>query len=379
MKFEYSDEQQMVRDMVRDFARNEIAPSAEERDRTGEFPTEIIRKAAELGLCGIAVPEELGGAGFDTVSEELAVIELASVCASTAITLSVNNCVFCWPLQTFGNSEQKERFLKPAARGEFLGAFCLTEPNAGSDVSNLSVKAVEDGNFFVIEGTKAWVTNGAVAGAFIVMAVTGEGEKRKEISAFVIPADLPGISVGKEEQKMGLHSSNTVQIVFEGCRVPKELMLGKRGDGLKIALSTLDQSRISVAAQAIGIASGAFAEALRYSKERQTFGKPIAQHQAIGSMLADMATEIESATLMTMRAAWMLDHKLPFTREASMAKYYASEAAKRVCDRAVQIHGSYGYSKEYAVERYFRDVRVTTIYEGSSEIQKIIIARDMLK
>ncbi|HUX08394.1 MAG TPA: acyl-CoA dehydrogenase family protein [Acidobacteriota bacterium] len=379
MKFEYSDEQQMVRDMVRDFARNEIAPSAEERDRTGEFPTEIIRKAAELGLCGIAVPEELGGAGFDTVSEELAVIELASVCASTAITLSVNNCVFCWPLQTFGNSEQKERFLKPAARGEFLGAFCLTEPNAGSDVSNLSVKAVEDGDFFVIEGTKAWVTNGAVAGAFIVMAVTGEGEKRKEISAFVIPADLPGISVGKEEQKMGLHSSNTVQIVFEGCRVPKELMLGKRGDGLKIALSTLDQSRISVAAQAIGIASGAFAEALRYSKERQTFGKPIAQHQAIGSMLADMATEIESATLMTMRAAWMLDHKLPFTREASMAKYYASEAAKRVCDRAVQIHGSYGYSKEYAVERYFRDVRVTTIYEGSSEIQKIIIARDMLK
>ncbi len=378
MRFDYSEEQQMVRDMVRDFARNEIAPSAGQRDKSGEFPAEIVKKAAELGLCGIAVPEAMGGAGFDTVSEALAVIELASVCASTAITLSVNNCVFCWPLQTFGNAEQKERFLKPAARGDFLGAFCLTEPNAGSDATNLSVKAVEDGSDFVIEGTKAWVTNGGVAGAFIVMAVTGEGEKRKEISAFVVPADLQGISVGKEEDKMGLHSSNTVQIVFEGCRVPEDLMLGNRGDGLKIALSTLDQSRISVAAQAIGIATGAFEEALRYSQERQTFGKPIAQHQAISYMLADMAMEIETATLMTMRAAWKLDQGLPFTREASMAKYYASEAGKRVCDRAVQIHGAYGYSTEYPVERYFRDVRVTTIYEGTSEIQKMVIARDML-
>ena len=379
MRFEYSEEQQMVRDMVRDFARNEIAPSAEQRDKSGEFPSEIVKKAAELGLCGIAVPEAMGGAGFETVSEALAVIELASVCASTAITLSVNNCVFCWPLQTFGNAEQKERFLKPVARGDFLGAFCLTEPNAGSDATNLSVKAVEDGSDFVIEGTKAWVTNGGVAGAFIVMAVTGEGEKRKEISAFVVPSDLPGISVGKEEDKMGLHSSNTVQIVFEGCRVSEDLMLGNRGDGLKIALSTLDQSRISVAAQAVGIATGAFEEALRYSQERQTFGKPIAQHQAISFMLADMATEIETATLMTMRAAWKLDQGLPFTREASMAKYYASEAGKRVCDRAVQIHGAYGYSTEYPVERYFRDVRVTTIYEGTSEIQKMVIARDMLK
>ncbi len=379
MRFDYSEEQQMVRDMVRDFARNEIAPSAGQRDKSGEFPAEIVKKAAELGLCGIAVPEAMGGAGFDTVSEALAVIELASVCASTAITLSVNNCVFCWPLQTFGNAEQKERFLKPAARGDFLGAFCLTEPNAGSDATNLSVKAVEDGSDFVIEGTKAWVTNGGVAGAFIVMAVTGEGEKRKEISAFVVPADLPGISVGKEEDKMGLHSSNTVQIVFEGCRVPEDLMLGNRGDGLKIALSTLDQSRISVAAQAMGIATSAFEEALRYSQERQTFGKPIAQHQAISYMLADMAMEIETATLMTMRAAWKLDQGLPFTREASMAKYYASEAGKRVCDRAVQIHGAYGYSTEYPVERYFRDVRVTTIYEGTSEIQKMVIARDMLK
>jgi len=379
MRFDYSEEQQMVRNMVRDFARNEIAPSAGQRDKSGEFPAEIVKKAAELGLCGIAVPEAMGGAGFDTVSEALAVIELASVCASTAITLSVNNCVFCWPLQTFGNAEQKERFLKPAARGDFLGAFCLTEPNAGSDATNLSVKAVEDGSDFVIEGTKAWVTNGGVAGAFIVMAVTGEGEKRKEISAFVVPSDLPGISVGKEEDKMGLHSSNTVQIVFEGCRVPEDLMLGNRGDGLKIALSTLDQSRISVAAQAMGIATSAFEEALRYSQERQTFGKPIAQHQAISYMLADMAMEIETATLMTMRAAWKLDQGLPFTREASMAKYYASEAGKRVCDRAVQIHGAYGYSTEYPVERYFRDVRVTTIYEGTSEIQKMVIARDMLK
>jgi alkylation response protein AidB-like acyl-CoA dehydrogenase len=379
MRFEFSEEQKMVRDMVRNFARNEVAPGAEEREKKGEFPAEIIRKAAELGLCGIAVPEEMGGAGFDTVSEMLAVLEIASVCASTAITLSVNNCVFCWPLQTYGSAEQKERFLKPAARGEFLGAFCLTEPNAGSDASNLSVKAVQDGDYFVIEGTKAWVTNGGVAGALIVMAVTGEKDKRKEISAFVVPTDSRGIAIGKEEDKMGLRSSNTVQITFDGCRAHKELMLGKRGEGLKIALSTLDQSRISVAAQAIGIATGAFEEALRYSQERHTFGQPIAQHQGISFMLADMATEIEAATLMTMRAAWMLDRKQPFTKEASMAKYYASEVAKRICDRAVQIHGSYGYSKEYPVERFFRDVRVTTIYEGSSEIQKIVIARNMLK
>jgi butyryl-CoA dehydrogenase len=379
MRFEYSEEQQMVRDMVRDFARNEIAPGVEERERKGEFPAELVKKAAELGLCGICVPEELGGAGFDKVSETLAIIELASVCASTAITLSVNNCVYCWPVNHFGNAEQKDRYLKPAAEGEILGAFCLTEPNAGSDAGNLQVKAVEDGDYYVLEGTKAWVTNGGISGALIVIAVTGEKGDRKEISAFIMPTDSKGISIGKEEDKMGLRSSNTVQITFEGCRVPKEMMLGHRGEGLKIALATLDQSRISVAAQAIGIATGAYEEALRYSQERRTFGQPIAQHQGISFMLADMATEIEAATLMAMRAAWMLDRELPFTRESSMAKYYASEACKRICDRAVQIHGSYGYSKEYPVERYFRDARVTTIYEGTSEIQKIIIARSMLR
>ena len=379
MRFELTEEQQMIRDMVRDFARNEIAPGAEEREKKSEYPAEIVAKAAELGLCGIAVPEELGGAGFDTVSEALVISELASVCASTAITISVTNAVFCWPVMAFGNDEQKERFLKPAAQGEFLGAFCLTEPDAGSDAGNIGTKAVEDGEHFVLEGTKAWVTNGGVAGAFVVMAVTGEGEKRREISAFVVAADMPGITVGREEDKMGLRSSNTTQVIFEGCRVPKEQMLAKRGDGLKIALATLDQSRISVAAQAVGIARGALNEALRYSQERTAFGKPIASKQAISFMLADMSMELEAAELLMMRAAWMLDAGQPYGREASMAKYYASEAAKRICDKAVQIHGAYGYSKEYPVERFFRDARVTTIYEGTSEIQKIVIARNMLR
>jgi butyryl-CoA dehydrogenase len=379
MRFELREEHRMIRDMVRDFARTEIEPGVEERERKGEFPHEMLNQAAELGLCGVTVPEKYGGAGLDSISLQIALMETAAVCPATALSLSVHNGVFCYPVLKFGTEEQKDRFLRPAAGGEFLGAFCLSEPDAGSDASNLIVKAVEDGVSFVIEGTKAWVTHGGLAGAYIVMAVTGGAEKRKEISSFIVPAETPGLSVGKIEDKMGMRSSRTTQIVFDGCRVPRELMLGGRGEGLKIALATLDESRIGIAAQSVGLADGAMEEALKYSQERTAFGKPLAAHQAIGFMLADMATEIAAARLLTFRAAWLLDQGLPFSKESAMAKYYASETAKRVTDRALQIHGSYGYCKEYKVERLYRDARILTIYEGTSEVMKIVMSRNMLK
>ena len=379
MNFELKEEQRMLRDMVRDFARNEIEPGVEAREKSSEFPADIIAKSAELGLCGISVPEEYGGAGFDTVSSLLAIIEIASVCPSTAITLSVTNAVYCYPIYRFGNEEQKRRFLAPAARGEFIGGFALTEPDTGSDAASIRLKAVEDGEGFVLDGTKSWITNGGIGGAYVVIAVTGEREKGKEISAFIVPADAPGLSVGKTEDKMGLRASTTTNLVFDNCRIPKDLLLGERGRGLRIALTALDCSRIGVAAQALGMARRAFEEALNYSQERTAFGKPLARHQAVSIMLADMATEIEAAEALAFRAAWMMDHGLPFTKESSMAKYYASEMVKRVTDKAVQIHGAYGYSKEYAVERFFRDARVAAIYEGTSEIQKIVISRNMLK
>lgn len=379
MNFELDEAQLIIKELVHDFALNEIAPGIEERERTGEFPEDVIRKAAELGFCGITVPEDYDGAGFDSISSYLIIMELARVCPSTAITLSVHNSVFCYPLRLFGSEDQKQRFLRPAARGDILGAFALTEPDAGSDAANLQVTAVEDGDDFIIEGTKAWVTNGGISGAYLVMAVTGSGDKRKEISSFIVPADTPGLTIGKNEDKMGLRASVTTQLLFEDCRISKDLMLGKRGEGLKVALTALDGSRIGVAAQAVGIARGAFDEALRYSQERKTFGKPLCKHQAISIMLADMATEIEAAECLAFRAAWLMDVGEPFTKESSFAKYYATEMAQRVAGKALQIHGAYGYSKEYPIERMFRDARVLTIYEGTSEVQKIVIARNLLK
>lgn len=379
MNFLLNEEQIMVRDMVREFAANEVLPGVEEREKNGEFPADIIQKAAELGLCGITVDEEFGGAGFDDISATVAIMELAAVCPSTAITLSVTNGVFCWPVETFGTDEQKNEFLTPAASGEMLGGFCLTEPNAGSDASNLSTKATEDGDDFIIEGTKAWVTNGGQAGAYVVMAVTGEKDGRKEITAFLVHADADGLSVGKVEDKMGLRASKTTQIVFDDVRVPAKNILHGRGNGLKVALATLDQSRIGVAAQACGIARGAYNEAKKYAAERTSFGKPLIRLQAIQNMLADMAIRLENAELLTFRAASLMDEGKPYGKESSMAKLYSSEAANFIADKAVQIHGSYGYSKEYPVERFFRDARVTTIYEGTSEIQKIVIARQMIR
>ena len=377
MDFAYTEEQNMLRDMVKEFAENEILPGTEERENNKEFPAEIIKKAAELGLCGITVAEDYGGAGFDNVSAAIAIKELAKVCPSTAITLSVTNGVYCWPVEEFGTPEQKEKYLTPVASGEALGAFCLTEPDAGSDAASLLVKARKDGDHFVLEGTKAWVTNGGVAGYYVVVAVTGENNGKNEITAFIVPGDTPGLSVGKIEDKMGLRASQTTQIVFDDCRVPAENILGKRGKGLSVALATLNQSRIGVAAQALGIAIGAYNLALDYSAQRQTFGKPINRHQAIANMLAEMAVRIETAELLTIRAADRMDKGLSYSMESSMAKYYASETAKEVADKAVQIHGAYGYSKEYPVERFYRDARVTTIYEGTSEIQKMVIARNM--
>jgi alkylation response protein AidB-like acyl-CoA dehydrogenase len=379
MDFNFSDEQRMIRDMVRDFARNDVLPGVEEREKNAVYPKDIIEKAAGLGLCGIAVDPQYGGAGFDGVSAALAIIELAKVDASTAITLSVNNGVYCWPVENFASPEQKEKFLRPAASGETLGAFCLTEPDAGSDAANISTKATQDGEYYVLEGTKAWVTNGGVAGLYVVIAITGERDGRKELSAFVVPADLPGVRVAKIEDKMGLRSSKTAMMVFDGARVPAENLFGGRGSGLKIALATLDQSRIGVAAQALGIARGAWELAIEYANMRKTFGVPLAKHQAVQFMLADMGMEISAAELLTFRAASLMDAGQPYGKAASMSKLHASETAKRVCDMAVQIHGAYGYSREYAVERMFRDVRVTTIYEGTSEIQKMVIARHLLK
>lgn len=378
MNFSFTEEQTMLRDMVKEFAEKEILPGVESRENNKEFPTEIVKKAAELGLCGITVAEEYGGAGFDNVSAAIAIKELAKVCPSTAITLSVTNGVYCWPVEEFGTEEQKQKFLTPVASGEALGAFCLTEPDAGSDAGSLLVKAREDGDDFLIEGTKAWVTNGGVAGYYVVVAVTGENNGKNEITAFIVPADTPGLSVGKIEDKMGLRASQTTQIVFDDCRVPAANILGKRGMGLKVALATLNQSRIGVAAQALGIAQGAFNLALDYAEQRTTFGKPLNRHQAIANMLAEMAVKLELSELLTLRAADMMDKGLDYSKESSMAKYFASETAKEVADKAVQIHGAYGYSKEYPVERFYRDARVTTIYEGTSEIQKMVIARNMI-
>jgi len=379
MDFLLNEEQKMVRDMVRDFARNEVAPGVEEREVKGEFPADVIAKAAELGLCGIAVSEDFGGAGFDDISATVAIMELAAVCPSTAITLSVTNGVFCWPVEKFGTEEQKKKYLEPAASGEMLGGFCLTEPNAGSDASNISTKAIEDGDDFIINGTKAWVTNGGQCGAYVVMAATGDTDKGKEITAFIVPADSEGLSIGRVEDKMGLRASKTTQVVFENVRVSKENILHKRGKGLTVALATLDQSRIGVAAQACGIARGAYNEAVKYAGERTSFGKPLFKLQAIQNMLSDMAMRLEGAELLTLQAASMMDEGKPYGKAASQAKLYASEAANFIADKAVQVHGSYGYSKEYPVERFYRDARVTTIYEGTSEIQKMVIARHMIK
>ncbi len=380
MNFDLNEEQQMVQNAVREFAQNEIAPVAREYDEAERFPREQLNGLAELGLLGMIIPEEYGGAGFDTVSYALALEEIAKADSSIAVIVSVTNSVCCYPILSFGTEDQKQKYLVPLAKGETLGAFCLSEPQAGSDATNQKTKAIEDGEFYIINGTKSWVTNGGEAGIYLVMAVTGETNGRKEITAFLIEGNATGLAVSSIEHKMGQRASQTCEMSLTDVKVPKANVLGKIGEGIKIAFGSLDNGRIGIAALSVGIAQAALDEAKNYAKDRTAFGQPIAEFQAIQFKLADMATSVEAARLLTLRAAAMKDINHRQTGNfASMAKLFASETANKVCAEAVQIHGGNGFSRHYNVEKYYRDARITTIYEGTSEMQRIVISRGILK
>ena len=367
----------MIRDMARAFARERLAPYAAEWDRQAHLPKETLAEMGSLGFMGMLVPEEWGGAGADHVAYALAVEEIAAGDGSVSTIMTVHNSVGCMPVYRFGSTEQKERFLRPMARGEMLGAFCLTEPQAGSDAAAIQSRARREGNHYVLSGTKQFITNGSTAGAAIVFAVTDPARGKKGISAFVVPTDTPGYKVARKEEKLGQRASESCQIVFEDCRLTPDLLLGQEGEGYKIALANLEGGRIGIAAQALGMARAAYEHALAYAKERQTFGKPIIEHQAIAFRLADMATEIEAARGLVLNAARLRDAGRPCLKEASMAKLFASEMAERVASDAIQIHGGYGYLRDFPVERIYRDVRVTKIYEGTSDIQRLVIAREI--
>jgi alkylation response protein AidB-like acyl-CoA dehydrogenase len=370
-----SEQHQMIRDALRDFSQQQLAPHAARWDREHEFPKDALRQLAELGAFGVAVPQELGGAGLDYLSLALVLEEIAAGDGGTSTIISVNNCPVCSIGMAFANEQQKQQWLLPLAKGEMLGAFCLTEPHAGSDASALRTTARRDGDSYVINGVKQFITSGKQADVAIVMAVTDKGAGKRGISAFWVPTNAPGYIVARIEEKLGQHSSDTAQIVFEECRVPAENLIGEEGMGYKIALSGLEGGRIGIAAQAIGMARAAFEAALAYSKDRQSFDKPLFEHQAVQFRLADMATQIEAARQLVWHAAAMKDAGLPCLKEAAMAKLLASEMAEKVCTDAIQIHGGYGYLADFPVERIYRDVRVCQIYEGTSDIQKILIGR----
>jgi butyryl-CoA dehydrogenase len=374
-----SAEQELLQRTVREFATAEVQPFAREIDETGEFPRETFRKAAELGLAGVAIPERFGGAGFDHTGYAVAIEEISRVCASTGVILSVQNSLYADPVLHFGTDEQKEKFLVPFARGERIGCYALTEPQAGSNAAALRTTAVRRGDCYVVNGTKAWITNGGAADAAVVYVNTDPARGEKGITALLVERGTPGFHVGKEEKKLGIHATACTELSFTDCEVPAKNRLGAEGEGYKIALATLDGGRIGIAAQATGIAQGAFEQALAYAQQRQAFGHPIADFQAIQFMLADMATEIDAARLLVRKAAWKQDSGERFTVEASVAKLFSSEMATRVTHKAMQIHGGYGYSREYPVERMYRDARITEIYEGTSEIQRLIIASAVLR
>jgi len=374
-----TEEQKMLQQTVRDFAAAEVKPLARELDETGRFPIETFRKAAELGLTGVAFPEKYGGAGFDHISYSIVIEEISRVCASTGVILSVQNSLYCDPVFRFGTEAQKEHFLVPYARGEKIGCYALTEPQAGSNAAALATRAVREGDRYRVNGTKAWITNGGVADAAIVYVNTDPSKGEKGITALVVERGTPGFKVGKEEKKLGINATACVELSFADCEVPIQNRIGNEGEGYKVALSTLDGGRIGIASQAVGIAQGAFEAALAYSQQRTAFGRPIFQFQAIQFMLADMATEIDAARLLSRRAAWKQDSGARFSMDAAMAKLFASEMSTRVTHKAIQIHGGYGYSREYPVERMYRDARITEIYEGTSEIQRLVIAAWVLK
>ena len=379
MDLELTEEQNLLQKTVREFAESEVRPLAKELDETGHFPHALFKKAAELGLTGVAFPESEGGASFDHIAYTIVIEEISRCCASTGVILSVQNSLYCDPIHRYGTEEQKRKFLLPYTRGEKIGCFALTEPQAGSNAAVLQTKAVRKGDKYIVNGTKSWITNGGAADAAIVYVNTEPAKGEKGITALVVEKGTPGFKVGKEEKKLGINATACCELVFTDCEVPAKNRIGNEGEGYKVALSTLDGGRIGVGAQATGIAQNAFEAALQYSQQRLAFGQPISQFQAIQFMLADMATEIDASRLLIRKAAWKQDTGARFSMDAAVAKLFASEMATRVTHKAIQIHGGNGYSREYPVERNYRDARITEIYEGTSEIQRLVISSWVLK
>jgi len=379
MNFEFNETHLMIRDMARKFAEEELAPSADERDEKEEFPFDAVKKMGELGFMGMMVPEQWEGAGLDTISYVLAMIEISRADASAGVIMSVNNSLVCWGIETYGSDAQKEKYLRDLASGRKLGAFALSEPEAGSDATNQRTTATKDGDSYILNGTKNFITNGANADVILVIASTDRSKGTKGVSAFFVEKGTKGFSVAKKERKLGIRSSDTVSLAFEDCRIPKENLIGDEGAGIKFALKTLDGGRIGIAAQALGIAQASLDAAVKYSKERKAFEKPIAHLQAIQFKLADMATNIEAAKMLTFKAAYLKDKGDNYGPASAMAKLYASKISVECALEAIQIHGGYGYVREYNVERYLRDAKITEIYEGTSEIQRVVISRSVLQ
>lgn len=379
MKFELTEEHLMIQQAARDFAQNELLPGVIERDNQQKFPAEQVKMMGELGFLGMMVDPKYGGSGLDTISYVLAMEEISKVDASASVIMSVNNSLVCWGLEKFGTEEQKQKYLKPLASGEIIGAFCLSEPEAGSDATSQRTTAIDKGDHYLLNGTKNWITNGNSASVYLVMAQTDVEAGHRGINCLIVEKDMEGFTVGQKEDKLGIRGSDTHSLMFSDVKVPKENRIGEEGFGFKFAMKVLSGGRVGIASQALGIASGAYELALKYSKERKTFGKEIGKHQAIAFKLADMATEIEAARLLCLKAAWMKDQGMNFDRAGAQAKLFASSVAMKTTVEAVQIHGGYGFVKEYHVERLMRDAKITQIYEGTSEIQKIVISRDILK
>ncbi|MEM2145089.1 MAG: acyl-CoA dehydrogenase [Candidatus Jordarchaeaceae archaeon] len=381
MNFELTEEQKLIRSTVREFAATVLAPRAREMDEKAEFPWNEIKKMAEQGYLGAQIPKEYGGSELDSLSYAILIEEISRAVCGIGLTLQIHNSACAQPIAQFGNENQKKKFLPRLAKGEIIGAFALTEPGAGSDAQSLRTTATPQGNEYVLNGSKIFITSGPVAGVVIVFAVTpsADDSKRKSISAFLVERGTPGFSAGAKEDKMGMRAAINSELMFDGCKVPKENLLGKEGDGFKIAMSILDSARIGAAAQAVGLAQAAFDEAFKYAQERQQFNRPIAQFQAVQFMLAEMATQIEAARLLTYKAAFLKDKGARFTKEVAMAKLYSSRICTQVVSNAVQIHGGYGYMKDYPVERYYRDAKALEIYEGTSEVQRMVIAGQLMK
>lgn len=379
MHFELNEEQLMIQQAARDFAQQELKPGVIERDEHQKFPAEQVKKLGELGFLGMMVDPKYNGSGLDAISYVLVMEELSKIDASASVVVSVNNSLVCYGLEKYGTEEQKEKYLKPLASGEKIGAFCLSEPEAGSDATSQRTTAEDKGDYYLLNGTKNWITNGSTASTYLVIAQTHPELKHKGINAFIVEKGTEGFTIGPKENKLGIRGSDTHSLMFNDVKVPKENRIGEDGFGFKFAMKTLEGGRIGIAAQALGIAQGAFELATQYAKERKSFGKPISEHQAIAFKLADMATQIEAARLLVYKAAWLKDQGLPYTQAGSMAKLYASKVAMDVTIEAVQVHGGYGFVKEYHVERLMRDAKITQIYEGTSEIQKMVISREVIR